>query len=241
MPAREVVGIACQNDAKVLRGKPSEAVVDALNSCDVDLIVSAGYPHRLPIDALRAPRAVNVHPSLLPEARGNSPLPRLATTDRIHCGVTIHETVHHFDAGPILLQERIDLDESEGVDELYLKIFALAPRLLRDLLKDVDGHFLRKAPQSGGSYWPKVTSDDRWVNSLFTDVDGLLQHSKKFGQFGVLVELGNGDTLEATRAVGVRCDHSYPPGIVVATTKLGTVLALSDGLVCLSSPKPAPH
>jgi len=236
-PARNVLRLAGEADAKVFTGRPTVEVMREVNAAGVDLFVCAAYMYRVPTHQLHVPYAVNVHPALLPNGRGPNPLPYLATGFSQFSGVTIHEMTAELDEGPILIQGPVDQSPEEGLDELYLKLFALAPRLLSRLLDDLQGHFAAKRHVQGGSYWPH--KDGAVLCGSHTTEHALRLHSS-FGMYGFLVKLEGRDEFRATLLSAARCNHDFVVGSVVAELQVGTIVALRDGLVRLGTQRLLP-
>lgn len=236
-PVGNVVRLAHQAGIPVVYGRPTDAVVATFNDLQVDLLVSAAYLYRIPVDRLVTRWAVNVHPSLLPEGRGPNPLPYLVDEGREFCGITLHELTHEFDAGDVLLQESIALADGDGFDELFLRLFAAAPQLLNRLLDDVDKYFLAKRPQESGSYWPEHTPDQRLLVAGRAFVRDALALHTKFGAVGVLVQLADERRVNTDRVTAVECVHDYTPGTVVARLVNGWVVALVNGLMRVDAPR----
>ncbi|HEV8562250.1 MAG TPA: formyltransferase family protein [Actinophytocola sp.] len=231
-----VLSLAHKSKIPVLFGRPTRPMVSRLNESRIDLLISAAYLYRIPIESLTVGRAVNVHPSLLPEGRGPNPLPYLVDGHREQCGISIHEMTPEFDMGPILLQERIPLAESDGFDQLFLKLFAAAPRLLNTFLDGIDEFFSAKREQGAGSYWPKHDGDQRTIAAEQAKVGDALAMHAKFGTVGVIVRLVDGRRIETQRLVASECEHRYPPGSVIAQLHIGWIVALTNGLMRVSEP-----
>jgi methionyl-tRNA formyltransferase len=72
-------------------------------------LVVAGYPKLINIDIIKyfSGRAVNVHPSLLPDYRGSDPIRRSILNDSNRFGFTIHQLTENFDQGRILIQNLV--------------------------------------------------------------------------------------------------------------------------------------
>ncbi len=226
-----VLRLAHRARVPVIHGRPTDAVVAAVNGLDADLLVAAAYLYRLPVEKLSVNRAVNVHPSLLPTGRGPNPLPYLVDEHRAFCGITLHEMNAEFDQGDLLLQEPVALRADDGFDELHLKLLGAAPALLNRLLDDIDAHFRAKRPQGTGSYWPEHTPEQRRLVAGRARVGDAVAMSRKFGTVGVQVELADAPTVDTTRVTAVECAHDYQPGTVVARLVHGWVVALVDGLM----------
>jgi methionyl-tRNA formyltransferase len=106
--------------------------VTIINDLQPDVIVVACFPSRLPPEILQIPRlgSVNVHPSLLPRGRGPEPLFWTFRRGEPETGITIHLLNEHFDAGPILIQERIPVPDGVRHPDLEHRLAKLGGTLL---------------------------------------------------------------------------------------------------------------
>ena len=97
-----------------------------------DLVVTAAYGQWLPTRFLHiAPLGtLNIHPSLLPQYRGAAPVQRALLDGVRETGVSIVRSVREMDAGPIVLQERVPVDEEVQAPQLLQQLFLLGARLL---------------------------------------------------------------------------------------------------------------
>jgi len=213
--AQVVRNLAEEVQAQIFTGRPNDSMSKALNDLNLDLLVCAAYMYRLPISDLNVNWAVNIHPTMLPQGRGENPLPYLVECHRELCGISIHEMTMELDKGPILLQERVQLSEHDTLDVCYLKLFAKAPQVLRTFISDIQKYFSTKRVGGEGSYWPEKADEARTVDASTARVDDFL------------------------RVSGAECSHLYKPGEVVAQARLGNVIAVMDGLVSLGSTQAA--
>jgi len=107
-------------------------VIEALHP---DALVWAAYGAIVPralLDHVRG-RAVNVHPSLLPRWRGAEPVAWAILSGDRETGVTLMEGVAELDAGPILANERVPIDD-ENTGVLEAGLARLGARMLEELL-----------------------------------------------------------------------------------------------------------
>jgi phosphoribosylglycinamide formyltransferase 1 len=108
------------------------AVADLLRSRGIDVLVSAGYM-RLLGDAVLAAyggRWLNVHPSLLPAFPGTTPIEDALAAGVPETGVTVHFVDEGVDSGPVILQERVRVDEGDTPDTLRERLHEIEHRLL---------------------------------------------------------------------------------------------------------------
>jgi methionyl-tRNA formyltransferase len=136
------------NDAEGLR---------FLADCAPDLLVSAFFNQRLQAPALALPKrgCLNIHPSLLPEAKGVDPVFQ-SLLQGIPLGVTVHFMTPELDAGRIVAQRPITGRAGSSVFATTALLFREGSELLAAAIDSIVGG-AAGSPQSGaGSYqsWP---------------------------------------------------------------------------------------
>ncbi len=122
-----------------------------------DLLVSAFFNQRLRAPALALPKraCLNIHPSLLPEAKGVDPVFQ-ALLKGAPLGVTVHFMTPELDAGGILAQRIVETRPGASVFEATALCFREGAELLAAAIDRVAAGESGE-PQSGaGSYqsWP---------------------------------------------------------------------------------------
>ncbi len=115
--------------------KDYQALIDA----KPDLIVTAAYGQILPKEVLEiAPfGAINVHASLLPELRGGAPIHYSIIQGKKKTGVTIMYMAEKLDAGDILTQTEVEIEDTDHVGTLHDKLADAGSDLLMDTLPDL--------------------------------------------------------------------------------------------------------
>jgi methionyl-tRNA formyltransferase len=103
-----------------------------------DLIISGGFPWRIPADVLALPRlgAINFHDALLPRHRGPNATGWAFRLGDTETGLTIHRITSEFDTGSVLAQVRVPITD-DSLSTLMAKIVDQAPGLLRQALERV--------------------------------------------------------------------------------------------------------
>ncbi|MBW3113922.1 methionyl-tRNA formyltransferase [Bacillus sp. MCCB 382] len=101
-----------------------------------DLIVTAAFGQILPNALLEAPKygCINVHASLLPELRGGAPIHYSILQGKEKTGITIMYMVEKLDAGDIISQVEVDIDERDHVGTLHDKLSVAGAKLLIDTI-----------------------------------------------------------------------------------------------------------
>ncbi|MFT7492565.1 MAG: methionyl-tRNA formyltransferase [Pseudohongiellaceae bacterium] len=218
-------------------GKPNQAQMNALIAEGVELFLSAEYPWKIPVP-LGLKFAINIHPTLLPDGRGPTPIPTLLLTHPQYAGVTFHKMTNELDGGDILLQKKISVDKSESYDTLSAKLYLETALLLNKLLFDLDHYYQNSQRQQKGSNWPMLSHDDQTIN-WNEPTQTLLKQFRAFGSLGVYAALQNQLYL-ITAGEGVIYEHNLKPGSIISSGALTVVIATNDGLIsipknCLTS------
>lgn len=104
-----------------------------------DLCITAAYGQYLTKRFLALPKfgTLNIHPSLLPRWRGSSPVQRSLEAGDNPVGVSVLFTVSAMDAGPIVSQKSVEIDENEQATTLLPKLFEVGTDLLLDVMPSV--------------------------------------------------------------------------------------------------------
>lgn len=129
-----------------------------------DISVVAAYGHILVDEVLALPShgSVNVHASLLPELRGAAPVNWAIIRGRDRSGVTIMRMVREMDAGPILAQSPIRIDDEMTAGELYERASALGAPMTVEVLDALSSGTLTETEQDheSATYAPKLGRED---------------------------------------------------------------------------------
>jgi methionyl-tRNA formyltransferase len=154
VPSRAAVGTPVHttrnlNDAQGLK---------FLAACAPDLLISAFFNQRLHAPTLALPKrgCLNIHPALLPEAKGVDPVFQSLLHGNPPLGVTVHFMTPELDAGQIVAQRYVEAGGHSSVFAITARLFREGAELLASAIESIaDG--ATGTPQSGiGSYqsWP---------------------------------------------------------------------------------------
>ncbi|MBM9537975.1 phosphoribosylglycinamide formyltransferase [Desulfobulbus alkaliphilus] len=123
--------------------RDNEAINQILAGYDLNLIVLAGYLKLYaPPEALR--RAVlNIHPALIPSFCGAGYYGHYVheAVKARGCkvsGCTVHFANEEYDAGPIVLQRCVALEDSDTPDEIAARVFAVECEVYPEAINLVD-------------------------------------------------------------------------------------------------------
>lgn len=164
---------AIENNIKVLSpAKLDKEFIATLAKENLDLFIVASYGKIIPNEIVEMPKrkTLNIHPSLLPQYRGASPLPTAILEDTKQTGVSIMQLDAEMDHGPIVAQKTIDITDHfkdwptyEDFEEFMAKEGA---KLLAEILPDwVAGKITAKEQDhSKATYTKKITKENGLID-----------------------------------------------------------------------------
>lgn len=149
----------------------SQAVDEVIATClllSVDLILMSCYGRRLPDEIIRSASygCYNCHPSLLPRYRGPEPI-FWQIKDAVTLGVSWHQVVHDFDAGDVINQRQVQVDDGASYSEIAERLALTAADLLLELLSAISGGHMSAIPQDEdvATYYPYPKADDFTIDT----------------------------------------------------------------------------
>ncbi|MCY4627476.1 MAG: methionyl-tRNA formyltransferase [Acidobacteria bacterium] len=139
------LGIPVRQPERIRRRSAWEPLADPVP----DVLVVADYGQILSARLLAVPRlgAVNVHASLLPELRGAAPAIWALARGHRRTGVTTMLMDAGLDTGPILLQRKTAIRETETGGELLARLAPMGAELLIETLAGLAGGRITPRPQ----------------------------------------------------------------------------------------------
>lgn len=202
-----------------------------------DFIFSFYYRDLLPeaILALAGKGAFNLHGSLLPRYRGRAPLNWVLVNGEDYTGLTLHHMVARADAGDIVGQCRIAIDDADTAPTLQQKMVLGAAGLLAELLPRIKAGTAPRAPQD--------ETQASYVGRR-TPADGYIDWQKPAGTVRNLVRAVTqpypgaftfaGDRKVLVWATSIAGQsHDQQPGTVIATQPL--TIACGSGAVIIDA------
>jgi len=139
-------------------------------SHDADVAIVVAYGRILPERFLQTPRrgCINVHFSLLPLYRGAAPANWAIVNGEVETGVTTMFIEPALDTGPILLQRRTPIGDTETAPELMERLSLVGAELLGETLSRL--HELTPTPQR---------DQDATFAPILKKEDGLIDWSRR--------------------------------------------------------------
>jgi methionyl-tRNA formyltransferase len=128
-PIKEV---ALKHNIEVFQPESIRTDYQRIIESEPDLIVTAAYGQFIPTVVINAPTygIINIHASLLPKYRGGSPIHASIKNGDEYTGVTTMYTVKKMDAGDILLQEKVRIEDNDTAETMFKKLGDVGAELI---------------------------------------------------------------------------------------------------------------
>jgi methionyl-tRNA formyltransferase len=139
-----------------------------LKGLNPDLFIVISYGQILSEDVLNIPKmlTINIHASLLPKYRGAAPINWAIIKGEKITGITVIKMTQDLDAGPIILQKEVDIEDEDTSITLEDRLSKEAQELLVDSLKLIENKTYKLRPQdeNRASFSPKLKKEDGLIN-----------------------------------------------------------------------------
>jgi methionyl-tRNA formyltransferase len=225
----KVIERALSKGINVQLSRITEHDLQDLGESGCEVLIVAGYKWRIGDWRPYLKHAVNFHPSPLPDARGPYPMVRAILENRESWAVSCHRIDADFDTGDILAAETFPLSDSECHESLNLKIQMANIRLAERVASNFPSLWSEATPQGPGSYWSKLTQQDR-VIAFNHSVDSIMRQIRAFGSIECQAQV-NGIQIYVRRAVGWEEKHSHVAGTVAHVNNKSIVVAAQNGYI----------
>ncbi|WP_418129360.1 methionyl-tRNA formyltransferase [Staphylococcus sp. HKU1] len=204
---------------------------------DADLIVTAAFGQLLPESLLNAPKlgAINVHASLLPKYRGGAPIHQAIIEGEKETGITILYMVKKLDAGNIISQQSIAIEEQDDVGSMHDKLSFLGADLLKETLPSIINGTNDSIPQdeTAATFASNISREDEkvdWSQSAET----IYNHIRGLSPWPVAYTKMDDGNMKLF-AARIEKGKSGKPGTIIETTKKAIIVATgSDDAIALT-------
>ena len=149
-----------------------------------DLVIVVAYGQLIPKNYLSLSKHgfINIHASLLPKWRGAAPIQRSIMNLDKETGVSIMKIVEKLDAGPVMMQEKINVTSEMNAEDLSNKLSDLSSKLILECIDEIEGgkaKFMDQDEQKA-TYAKKINKEEgkiNWDNSaenILAQINSLL-------------------------------------------------------------------
>ncbi|MCD6117599.1 methionyl-tRNA formyltransferase [bacterium] len=205
-----------------------------LNEFRADIFIVVGFPI-LPRHVIDMPEkgAVNLHASLLPAYRGAAPIQWAILNGEKETGVTTFFLNERVDTGEIILQQKVEIGESETAGELHDKLSLIGSGLLLETVNLIENGDFETFLQTGRvTKAPKITPDIPEIN-WDEDAQKTVNRIRAFSPFPGAFSFMDGKRVKFYLSSVINDDNEEKPGIVTAIDKDGLSIACGKGSVLI--------
>lgn len=146
----------------------SKEIINELKKLKADLFISFSYGIILKEDFFSVAKmgGINIHPSLLPELRGPSPIQTTLLLGMKKSGVTIQKMALKMDSGDILFQKTIDISPEDDEISIEERVSIIASDLIIYTLEKIEKKDLKSVPQdeSKATYCKLIKKEDGLID-----------------------------------------------------------------------------
>ena len=197
-------------------------------------MVVVAYGLILPPAVLDIPEhgCLNIHASLLPRWRGAAPIARAIEAGDRETGITVMRMDAGLDTGPMLLAEKLPIEDTDTAATLGERLARLGGRLIVEALEKLQRGTLEETPQPahGACYARKLSKDEArldWTQAAQT----LARKVRAFNPVPMAwSELGT-ERIRFLRAQPLPAATLAPPGTVVGAGREGLDIACAAGVL----------
>ncbi|EGQ2685061.1 methionyl-tRNA formyltransferase [Staphylococcus pseudintermedius] len=213
------------------------AELETLLQTECDLIVTAAFGQLLPESLLEHPKfgAVNVHASLLPKYRGGAPIHQAIIDGEAETGVTIMYMVKKLDAGDIISQQAIPIEDKDNVGTMHDKLSRLGTELLKETLPSIINGTNDRTPQDEAlvSFASNIQREDERIDWT-QDARTIFNHIRGLSPWPVAYTTFEDKNMKLYEAQLVKGQSGRPGEIIDVTKKHIIVGTGSDDAVALT-------
>jgi methionyl-tRNA formyltransferase len=205
---------------------------EPIRAVGADVMVVAAYGLILPQAVLDIPQlgCLNIHASLLPRWRGAAPIQRSIEAGDNETGICIMQMEAGLDTGPVLLEKRLPITESDTGESLHDKLAVLGAQAIVEALEGIGRLVPVPQPSEGVTYAAKLGKDDARLDwQLPATV--LARKIRAFNPVPGAWTLLNGEMLKIWRATPD--SRKGKPGEVLAAGAEGLVVGCGEGAIRL--------
>ena len=158
--------------------------LEYFKSLEADLAIVVAYGQIIPKSYLSLTKKgfINIHASILPKWRGAAPIQRSIMNLDKETGVSIMKIVEKLDAGPVMMQEKINITSEMNAEDLSNKLSDLSSKLILECIDEIEGgkaKFIDQDEQKA-TYAKKINKEEgkiNWDNSaenILAQINSLL-------------------------------------------------------------------
>ena len=188
-----------------------------------DIVIVVAYGKIIPKNFLTLSKHgfINLHASLLPKWRGAAPIQRSIMNQDNQTGISVMKIIEELDAGPIMLQEKININENEDAQTLSKKLSDIGANLILSSISKIakgEAMFVEQNHKEA-TYAKKILKTEgqiRWEDNakeILAKINGLNPNPGAWFKYkNERYKVWKAKIVENKNAIGVVLDDSLTIG-----------------------------
>lgn len=215
--------------------------VEDLKALKPDLMVTCAFGQILSQEILDIPTigTINIHASLLPKYRGSSPIQWAIINGEKVTGITIMFTDVGVDTGDIILQDELQIEDTDTAGTLFDKLSVLGSKSVIKALKAIEnGTYTRTKQDETKATHTKFFNKESGLMDFNKTADEIVNLVRGLNPWPVAYFMYKGEKIQVYSAENKNSDYNAEPGTVVsADKKNGLIVNVNGGSVRLKTLK----
>ncbi|MFC0271243.1 methionyl-tRNA formyltransferase [Metabacillus herbersteinensis] len=207
--------------------------LDKVLALQPDLIVTAAFGQILSKDLLDAPKfgCINVHASLLPELRGGAPIHYSILQGKEKTGITIMYMVEKLDAGDIITQVEVPIEERDHVGTLHEKLSVAGAKLLSETLPNLLAGKTKSTEQDEekATFAANIRREQEKINWTKTGEE-IYNHIRGLHPWPVAFTTLEGQVIKVWWGEKMESEHLASPGTIIGIDTDGFVVSTGNNI-----------
>src|SRR5690625_1711808 len=187
-------------------------------SYNPDIIITAAYGQLLPNELLEYPKygCINVHAAVLNEQSGGAPIHYAILEGKKEKGITIMYMVEKLDAGDILMQRSIAIEDHDDVGSLHDKLSQVGAELLLETLPPIFSGTINPIQQNEekATFAPNIKREQEKIDWTKSNVE-VFNHIRGLRPWPVAYTTYEGERMKIWRGEIDQTEYSGKPGEIV--------------------------
>jgi len=211
-----------------------DAVLSYLRDQRPAVILCCGFPKLIPSSLLEtATRAINIHPGLLPERAGGTPVRWAIRLGDSRYGLTAHYMTDKFDSGDIIFREELQLPPGATAGEAEDILTGAIQRTACTIVRaSYGGAQLPRTPQQSVNLLPSLRGKHQFVDWLMDDAESIRRLCLAMRpKSGALTKHGNRTLVLWHVEPAGKAPNAFRAGTVCNIDPEGPRIATTDGSI----------
>ena len=222
---------AIKNKLIVQQPERIEELLQKLIQLQPDILLVVAYGQLIPLEILNVPKiaAINIHASLLPKYRGASPIQEAILHGDRQTGITWIKMAEKLDAGDVIAQREVVLDEDDTYEDLSKKLSSVAANNTNTIL----AHYAhspskKKQDELKASFCRKIKKEDGKIDFTHEEAINIVRKIKAYTPWPGCYTMWNGKRLKILKATLV--EQKNDSGKVIKIEKAIIIGTLNGSL-----------